>query len=136
MGMLPQTTPQCRGGRGRQAKVGDRVDAGEPPGARDQVFLTNGDDQEAAGTASDIWVLHARGATTRTHLSTAIDTATKIASKTVDKTATKMVSLLVAPNSPVTLTLSPSPLASPSVAAGLQLVTRSRCLPSPDVSLL
>ena len=71
MGMLPQTTPQCRGGRGRQAKVGDRLDAGEPPGARDQVFLTNGDDQEAAGTVSGSWALYARGATTTTQLSTA-----------------------------------------------------------------
>ena len=51
-----------------QAKVGDRVEAGEPPGARGQAFLTNRDGQEAAGTASGSWILHARGATTTTQL--------------------------------------------------------------------
>ena len=56
----------CHCGRGRQAKVGDRVEAGEPPGERGQAFLTNGNGQEAAGTVSGRWVLHARGATTTT----------------------------------------------------------------------
>ena len=61
----------CRCERGRQANVGDRVKAGEPPGARWQAFLTAGDCQEAALTASGRWVLHARDANTTTQLSTA-----------------------------------------------------------------
>ena len=62
--------------------------------------------------ASGSWVLCACGATTTAQLSTATNTATKITSKTVNKTATKMVSLLVVPNSPGTLNLPPSLLAS------------------------
>ena len=91
--------------------MGDCVEAGEPPGAWGQAFLVNGNSQEAAGTASGSWVLHAHDAPTTTQLSTATNTATKIASKTVNKTANKVVSILIVPNSPVSLNLSPSPLA-------------------------
>ena len=52
-------------GKGMQPR-----ETGEPPGARGRAFLANGDGREAAGTASGSWVLHARGATTTTQLST------------------------------------------------------------------